>query len=258
MLRGLGEVFMKLFRSVLSFLACGLFFLGASICYAQEKTGSKPGFALKPETVRVVLMRPTVRVGSQSAGGVITPNADWTTNARDYIAKALKENQGKLGNVVVEYEEGVTGDGPMVTQYSNLFGTLADSIIEYQFFPGNRLPTKKRKGAFEWGVGNGLAKLGSLQGADYALFINTYDGYGSAGRKMLQLFAAMGGIGVTSGVHWGHAGLVDLKTGELVWLNADRQMGGDVRTQDGATKRVEQLLEGFPGRTVELKPAEVK
>lgn len=246
---------MKAVRHFLWILACTFLLLGTSSAYAQEKTGSKPGFVLKPGTARIVLMRPTVRVGSQSAGGVITPNAEWTTNARDYIAKALKAQQDKLGNTVIEYEEGLSTDGPMVTQYSNLFGTLADSVIEYQFFPGNRLPTKKRKGTFEWGVGSGLANLESLKGADYALFINTYDGYGSAGRKMLQLFAAMGGISVTSGVHWGHAGLVDLKTGELVWLNADRQMGGDLRTEDGAVKRVEQLLEGFPGRAVEPKAA---
>jgi hypothetical protein len=246
---------MKAVRHFLWILACSFLLLGTSSAYAQEKTGSKPGFVLKPGTARIVLMRPTVRVGSQSAGGVITPNAEWTTNARDYIAKALKAQQDKLGNTVIEYEEGLSTDGPMVTQYSNLFGTLADSVIEYQFFPGNRLPTKKRKGTFEWGVGSGLANLESLKGADYALFINTYDGYGSAGRKMLQLFAAMGGISVTSGVHWGHAGLVDLKTGELVWLNADRQMGGDLRTEDGAVKRVEQLLEGFPGRAVEPKAA---
>lgn len=218
---------------------------------AQDKSATKPGFKLQPGTVKIVLMRPTIKVGSQSAGGVITPNAEWTTNARDYIAKALKANQGNLGNTVIDYEEGLSGDGPLTTQYSNLFGTLADSVIEYQFFPGNRLPTKKRKGTFEWGVGSGISDLGSLKGADYALFINTYDGYGSAGRKMLQMFAAMGGVSVTSGVHWGHAGLIDLKTGELVWLNADRQMGGDLRTEDGAVKRVTQLLEGFPGRAPE-------
>ena len=238
---------MKAVRHFLWILACSFLLLGTSSAYAQEKTGSKPGFVLKPGTARIVLMRPTVRVGSQSAGGVITPNAEWTTNARDYIAKALKAQQDKLGNTVIEYEEGLSTDGPMVTQYSNLFGTLADSVIEYQFFPGNRLPTKKRKGTLEGGVGSGLANLESLKGAD--------DAYGSAGRKMLQLFAAMGGISVTSGVHWGHAGLVDLKTGELVWLNADRQMGGDLRTEDGAVKRVEQLLEGFPGRAVEPKAA---
>lgn len=213
---------------------------------------------MKPGTVRIVLMRPTIRVGAKSAGGTFDPNADWTANARDFIGKALRANQGKLGNVVVDYDEGISGEGELATQYSNLFGTVADSVIEYQFFPGNRLPTKKRGDAFEWGVGNGLAGLKSLEGADYALFINTYDAYGSAGRKMLQIFGAMAGVSVTPGVHWGHAGLVDLKSGELVWLNADRQMGGDVRTEEGAVKRVEQLLEGFPGRPSETVAAASK
>lgn len=244
---------MSLVRNLMRALAiCTLMFC-APFAVAQEKTGNKPGFTLKPGTVKIVLMRPTIRVGAQSAGGVVTPNADWTASAREFMSKALKSHQNNLGNVVVEYDEGLSGDGPAVVQYSNLFGTLADSVIEYQFFAGNRLPTKKRKGQFEWGVGNGLAQLKSLEGADYALFINTYDGYGSAGRKMLQLFAAMGGISVTSGIHWGHAGLIDLKTGELVWLNADRQMGGDLRTEDGAQKRVAQLLDGFPGRAVPPK-----
>jgi hypothetical protein len=176
------------------------------------------------------------------------PNADWTAQARDNIARALNEAQSTMGNEVVTYDEGESGEGPVTSQYAHLFGALADSVIEYQFFRGNRLPTKVRKGEFNWDIGPGLANMKSLSGIDYALFINTYDAYGSTGRKVLQVFAAMGGIGVTSGIHWGHAGLIDLKTGELVWLNADRQMGGDVRTPEGAQKRVRQLLEGFPGR----------
>lgn len=216
---------------------------------AQEKTGTRPGFVLKPGTVRIVLMRPAIRVGAQSTGGMFEPNADWTSQAREYIGAALKEAQGTLGNQVIAYDEGTTGEGTLATQYTNLFGALSDSVIEYQFFRGNRLPTKVRKNTFDWGIGSEVGKLQSLQGADYALIINTADAYGSTGRKVLQVFAAMGGIGVTSGEHKGYAGLIDLKTGDLVWLNADRQMGGDVRTPEGAQKRVRQLLEGFPGRT---------
>jgi hypothetical protein len=215
---------------------------------AQEKTGNKPGFTLQPGTVRIILMRPTIKVGAQSTGGMFEPNADWTAQARENIGGALRAAQGRMGNQVVAYEEGETGEGPATSQYAYLFNALADSVIEYQFFRGNRLPTKVRKGEFNWDIGPGLTTLKSLSGADYALFINTNDEYGSTGRKVLQVFALMGGIAVTSGVHVGYAGLVDLKTGELVWLNADRQMGGDVRTPEGAQKRVRQLLEGFPGR----------
>ncbi|MFC7537901.1 hypothetical protein ACFQPG_11080 [Sphingomonas sp. GCM10030256] len=215
---------------------------------AQEKTGNKSGFTLKPGAARIILMRPAIKVGAQSTGGMYEPNADWTLQARDYIGQALRSCQAKLGNEVIVYDEGTSGEGALASQYGSLFGAVADSVIEYQFFRGNRLPTKVRKDAFEWSMGPGLTHLQSLQGADYALFINTYDAYGSTGRKVLQVVGLLAGVGITSGVHWGHAGLVDLKTGELVWLNADRQMGGDVRSADGAVKRVRQLLEGFPGK----------
>ncbi|GAA3254168.1 hypothetical protein GCM10020258_11720 [Sphingomonas yabuuchiae] len=86
--------------------------------------------------------------------------------------------------------------------------------------------------------------------------MTTEDHYGSTGRKLLQVFAAgVAGIGVSAGVHKGYAGLIDLKTGDLVWLNADLAMGGDVRTPEGAAKRVSQLLEGFPGKPVEAPVA---
>lgn len=76
--------------------------------------------------------------------------------------------------------------------------------------------------------------------------------YGSTGRKILQAVAILGaGIAVTSGEHKGYAGLVDLKTGDILWLNADGQMGGDVRDQEGSQKRVRQLLEEFPGNDIQ-------
>ncbi len=231
-------------------LLCAACIMFAAPALAQEKSGTKPGFALKPGSAKIILMRPAIRVGAQSTGGMFEPNADWTAQARDNVRQALRAVQNKLGNRVVDFDEGVTGEGPVAAQYSNLFGVVADSVIEYQFFVGNRLETKKRKGTFEWGVGPSIGKLRSLGDADYALFINTNDAYGSTGRKMLQIAAALGGVGVTSGMHAGYAGLVDLKTGELVWLNADRQMGGDVRTAEGAAKRVSQLLEDFPGTAV--------
>ena len=202
-------------------------------------------------------MRPAIRVGAQSTGGMFEPNSDWTTQARGYINDALQACQSRLGNQVATYEEGLSGEGSLTSQYTNLFGALADSVIEYQFFRGNRLPTKVRRDAFEWSIGGGLSGLKSLEGADYALFINTHDAYGSTGRKVLQIVGMLGGVAVTSGEHIGYAGLIDLKTGELVWLNADRQMGGDVRTQDGAVKRVRQLLEGFPGRDPSVQQEQV-
>jgi hypothetical protein len=64
----------------------------------------------------------------------------------------------------------------------------------------------------------------------------------------------MGGVSVIPGEHKGYAGLVDLHTGDLLWLNADVEMGGDVRDAEGAKKRVGQLLKKFPGSQVVDEP----
>lgn len=230
---------------------CAVAMLAGGVpAHAQEKTGNKPGFTLSPGSAHIVLMRPSIRVGEQSTGGLFEPNADWTAQSRDAIGRAIGAVQGKLGNSVIDIVEPVGADIAPLAEYQALFATIAQSVIVYQFFPGNRLPTKKRKDSFEWTMGPGVASLPGLAGADYALFVTTEDQFGSGGRKALQIFAALGGVGITSGVHKGFAGLVEVKTGNLVWLNADLQMGGDVRTDEGAQKRVAQLFEGFPGRPV--------
>jgi hypothetical protein len=230
--------------------------MAATPLAAQEKTGNKPGFTLAPGTATIVLMRPSIAVGAQSTGGSYEPNADWTDQARKNLGNALAEAQGRLGNRVVNFVEPVGQGAAVAHEYRALFTALADSVQTYQFFPGNRLPTKKRDDSFLWTIGAEVAKLPGVQGADYALFVTTEDHYGSTGRKLLQLVAAgVGGIGVSAGVHKGYAGLIDLKSGDLVWLNADLAMGGDVRTPEGAVKRVSQLLEGFPGKPVETPAA---
>lgn len=207
----------------------------------------KPGFRLAPGTSKILLFRPRIRVGAQSTAGMFEPNADWTAQARENLGSVLVATQKRLGNDIIDAAEPVGPAAERLAAYQSLFSVLAQSVIEYQFFKGNRLPTKKRKGEFAWTLGPGVAELGRETGADYALFLWTDDAYGSTGRKVLQVFAAMARVPVTSGVHKGYAGLVDLKTGDLVWLNADMQMGGDVRTVEGAQKRMRQLLEDFPG-----------
>ena len=244
-----GGIMLKSYRALLAALFASLTLVVPA--HAQEKTGLKPGFVLRPGSARIVLMRPSIRVGAQSTGGMYEPNADWTDQAKENIGTALAKAQTGLGNSVVAYAEPISGNPAKVAEYQELFGAVASSVIEYQFFRGNRLPTKKRKDQFEWGLGPDVRTLPGLDKADYALFITTEDHFGSTGRKVLQLFAAMANVGVTAGVHKGFAGLVDLRTGELVWLNADMQMGGDVRDAAGADKRVRQLLEGFPGKPLE-------
>lgn len=229
------------------------------VAHAQERTAVKQDFELSANSgKKILLFRPAVSVGAQSTGGLFEPNADWTDKARANIEAALAKRQASLGNTIVPAPEAYGEQARLAEEYSNLFGAVARAVVSYQFFVGNRLPTKKRDnkaGVFDWSMGEGVRNLPGAENADYALFIYNKDAYGSTGRKLLQVVALLGpGIAVKSGEHLGYAGLVDLKTGDLLWLNADGQMGGDVRETDGAEKRVSQLLEEFPGSVA--KPAE--
>lgn len=227
----------------------------ATPALAQQKSATRPGFAFPSDhPVRILVFRPDVHTGSQSAGGTVSPNADWTRDARTNIGTALTAAKpGGAADVV--FMPDAEGDaGQLLADYRALFGAVADTVLQHRLFKGDRLPTKKT--GFEYSLGAGVAALASGPGAggDYALFLFTNDAYGTTGRKMLQvaglLVAGATGVGtmVSSGKHTGYAGLVDLRTGDLLWMNADGAMGGDVRNADGATKRVHELLAGFPAQ----------
>lgn len=236
-----------MFRKLMSMLALAVAFFSLP-AVAQEKGAVRAGFSaesLKGE--KILLLRPSVWVGSQSAGGTASPNSDWTNSARSFMAVELERRRPGFISQIVQEPDLVGADAALFSSHKALFASVAYSVLNYQFFKGNRLPTRKNK-AFDWTLGNGTKRMADLTGAKYGLFIYTRDEYGSTGRKLLQFFAAgFVGVGIKSGEHRGYAGLVDLETGNLVWLNADFEMGGDVRTQDGMTKRVGQLLEDFPG-----------
>jgi hypothetical protein len=222
--------------------------LFGSSAQAQEKGAVRPGFSVSAlHGQKIVLFRPSVWVGEQSTAGLPEPNADWTEQARSFLVAELGRKQSDFANEMVAEPNSLGSDAILIAEYKSLFKAVAGSIMAYQFFPGNRLPTRKNK-AFEWTLGEGTKRIAEITGANYGLFVTTEDQYGSFGRKLFQVFAAgIAGVGVNSGVHIGYAGLVDLRTGDLVWLNADGSMGGDVRTEEGMHKRVSQLLEDFPG-----------
>lgn len=218
----------------------------------------KQGFELATGSgKRILVFRPSVNVGAQSTGGMFEPNAEWTEQAKTNIGTALQAFQSRLGNQVVLAPEAYGEQAQVLEEHMALFAAISDAVITYQFFVGNRLPTKKRdnkKAVFDWSMGPTVSTLPGAADADYGLFIYNKDAYGSTGRKVLQVLALLGpGISVKSGEHYGYAGLVDLKSGDVLWLNADNAMGGDVRKAEGSHKRVEQLLEAFPGSDIGTK-----
>lgn len=240
-------------------------FLGLFLCLfglftqaAHAGVAVKDGFAFpQGKEVKIVVFRPDVQVGTLRVGGLDEANADWTALARSNMQKAF-ESAAESREANLNFMGDPEGENAaLLNDYRGLFQVVSSEAMTHALF-NDRLPTrkipavppsKKDTWKFDWTMGPGTVRLREATGADYAMFVHTHDSYGDAGRKVAQLLmAGLFGAYVPAGVHIGYAGLVDLSSGDLVWLNADIQMGGDLREQDGAEKRVKELLRGFPKR----------
>lgn len=245
-------------------LALGLSCLACLQFASPVSAGSmaRDGFAFPSQgDVKIVVFRPDVSVGSLRVGGLDEPNADWTNAARANIQTAM-EASAEANSAKMQFLGEFDGENAdKVNEYRGLFEAVAGAAFQHAML-WDKLPTKlapkvnpadpkeKKRYRLDWTLGPGAAQLRDVTGGDYALFFFTKDSYGDAGRKMAQLLmAGLFGSYMPAGVHMGYAGLVDLKTGDLVWFNTDLAMGGDPREADGAQKRVGQLLAGFPQRS---------
>ena len=243
--------------TLLTIAASAAVLLLPGISYAQSKQSlTKEAFAFPAVgQVRVVLFRPDVSVGEQSTGGLDQPNAGWTEQAREQLTAALGKAQAERNIELKLMPELAGDDAKVMSDYRKLFKTVADSVIKHRLFGLDPLPTKEDK--FDWTLGDGASRLGALGGGDYGLFFYTLDSYESGSRKMARLLARQMGAEQPNETNMGYAGLVDLQTGDLVWINVDVKMAGDVRTGEGAALRIMELLDGFPVRAG-LAPAKVK
>lgn len=205
---------------------------------------------------RLLVLRPDVTVGSLTTGGMVEPRADWTDQARRNIVAALREQQsGRGGKVqILEHRNELQGVSEQeVADMERLFYAVGQSIVLHKYL-GAYLPTKRGKG-LEYTLGEDAVRLGQKTGYDYALFMHAEDEVASGGRIALGVLGIAGCfVGFCAPTIGGatqldYAGLVDLKTGEVVWFNVVRAGSevpgikfGDLRTPQGAAQMVDRLL----------------
>jgi hypothetical protein len=224
----------------------------SAACFAQtqtitEKSVVRDGFAFPASgPVKILIFRPDIKVGEQTTAGLFQPNAEWHENARRELTSALlAAKKAKAFDATLQAEP-EPARAAQYGEYRSLFRVIVSSAIRHKLFANDPLPNKASN--LDWSLGSGISQLAAGSGADYGLFLFSHDGFESSGRKAAQLIASLMGARDTQGSHLGYAALVDLKTGDLLWLNVDLKATGDVRTADGATSRIEQLLAGFPAR----------
>lgn len=227
----------------------GLLALVASGC-TSLKNQTAVGFEPPTGGYKMVVMRPDISVSVLTAGGTVEPREDWTNAAREQVLAALQKQQlahGATTRIAITRED-AGGSPEQVLELERLHEVVGQSIRIHKFTPYGELPTKRDR--FDWTLGELAVQYGASSGYDYALFLFARDSFSSGGRQALQVMGFLGcAVGICmmpgGGMQAGFVSLVDLKTGNVVWFNHLVSEVGDIRTPDGASKIVDQLLSGM-------------
>ena len=214
---------------------------------ATEKYAISDGFTFASDAPpRILVFRPELKVGEQTTAGIFQNNAEWHAAAMRELNSALILAGTKRGLDMVLHNEEI-GNSASLAEHRALFRIIVGTIIRHKLFGKDPLPSKQNR--FDWSLGSGIAHIDPAARADYGLFLLSHDIFESAGRRAAKLVATLMGNAEVAGTHFGYVALVDLKSGDIVWLGVDLKASGDVRTAEGAAQRVEQLLNGFPVRS---------
>ncbi len=211
------------------------------------RSGVNPNFAFPADgPIRILLFRPDVEVTEETVGGLDQPKADWTEKARVALIGALANEQNLRTNELQQMAELSDEQMSVAEDYRALFKVIISAAVDHKLYPGNKLPSKADR--FDWTLGPGVGQFTKSDGHNYGFFFYSYDSIPSVARNKSAVIGALLGETESRGKHVGYAGLIDLKTGDLVWLNTDLRMMGDIRTPIGAARRIAELLKYFPER----------
>lgn len=201
----------------------------------------------KPAEGTIILAaKPKVSLSLLTAAGTRDPKVDWSENAQKYLSEAtdaaLKDKKYSIAHIDADQIS-----SPEAVQVMKLNAVVTTSIaMNAGLF---KLPTKT---TFDWTIGEGATLL-VPEGTDpsapprYILFLQAEGSYSSGGRAAMFILAAAGGASIPMGGQIVQASLVDLKTGKVVWYEANMVGPGvDIRTAEGATTQITALFKKLP------------
>jgi hypothetical protein len=228
-------------RSILLALLCAPL-VAAAQTYTYLDQSLKSG---APEKT-ALLIAPDVAVSEISAGGVVEKIPEWGKTAARHVTNALRRIG--LGPKLHLSDLPPLSDAEQhaLDQHVALYNVVAINVHKNSL-SGAELWTKRlQSGLTDYTVGPGLAFLADKTGADTALIVIARDAESSGERKAVIVLGALFGVGMPTGNTFAVAGLIDLRSGRLLWQSYDSSISSDLRVADDADKLVQGLFNSYP------------
>jgi hypothetical protein len=196
---------------------------------------------------KILLVPPEVSVIEVTIGGVTEKDSDWSRQAKDNIVAALRSQAANCHVELIELPELSQDEKDTLDRHVAMFEVVAASASQYALSTDSTW--KKLAPGLHYTVGPGLRFLTEKTGADAAMIVSAEDAVSTNGR--LAVIAAtilIFGVPVLPpGYSFLAAGLVDLRTGDLLWHDFDWNIARrDLRRGPDAAGLVSDVFDSFP------------
>jgi hypothetical protein len=209
----------------------------------------------------VLLLPVEIRVHEISVGGVVEKVDDWSdqasANAHRYV-KSLA-NTGAAFEVI-EAPALSPEDKTQLDQHVALYEVVAGSA---ELARKSQISAwRERAKDFDYTLGPGLKPLADHTGIDAAMILTGTDYISSAGRKaamaMGVVLGALTGVMIVprGGISFVSVGVVDMRTGNLLWFATDQSGTTDLRNEQDMHRLLDQMFETYPGLAAQGKKAD--
>jgi len=203
---------------------------------------------------KMLLLPPDIRVHEISAGGVVEQVDDWTISASNHAMKSLREIEGSKSLFELKETPALTdAEKQTLDQHLALYELVAGSADFSK--SGPFAPWRERAKNFDFTLGPGLRELAERSDLDAAVIVIGSDYISSSGRKATMalgiLAAALTGVAVipVGGTAYVSVGVVDMRTGNLLWFATSRGQTNDLRQEQQVRAVLDKLFTGYPGAT---------
>lgn len=195
---------------------------------------------------KVVVLPVNIEVVEVSAGGVEEVVPDWSKEASQSVFKALSAAINKQGLKEVAAPH-FSGDSA---------ANVDEHVALYKLVVGtaSQLSWRHKIKHFDYSIGPGLRGVADNTGVDVAVMIYGRDYVSTAGRMARAVAGNIPIVNIFTGPapqlghSYIHVGVVDLKTGDLLWMNSNYREGStNLRDPDDAAKMVNTIFKWYPG-----------
>ncbi len=195
---------------------------------------------------KVVVLPVNVEVVEVTAGDVEEEVPDWSNEASRNVFKAMSAAIGKQRineNATPKFS---VASAANVDEHLALYKLVVDTASQTDW--------KHKIKRFDYSLGPGLREIANKTGADVAFMVYGRDYTSTAGRKAravaanIPIVSAFTGAAPNLGHSYIHVGAVDLRTGDLLWMNSNYREGStNLRDPDDAAKMIDTIFKMYPG-----------